>query len=225
MIFLPFIGKITISSKYGWRTLNGSRDFHRGLDLVALEDKTIYSPCSSTVIMSAYYREPRYVGDLTWQWGNFVCLQPLDNPDMKIFLCHMKERFVQYGELIDAGQPIGIMGNTGYSFGEHTHMEVRINNEAINPCGILGIEDKCYTLTNKELYFEMTDKQLRQIIDERIEKYFNSLKKKEVPNWAKKELQEAINMGITDGSRGMDYATRMETAIMVKRAAANEKEK
>lgn len=38
-----------------------------------------------------------------------------------------------------------------------------------------------------------------------------------VPAWAVKELQEAMDMGITDGTRPGAEATRCETAVMVKR--------
>lgn len=41
----------------------------------------------------------------------------------------------------------------------------------------------------------------------------------EVPEWAKDEYQEAIDLGITDGSRPNDPVTRLEAAIMAKRAA------
>ena len=40
-----------------------------------------------------------------------------------------------------------------------------------------------------------------------------------VPNWAKKELQEAIDMGITDGSNPCGLIPRYQAAIMCKRAA------
>ena len=42
---------------------------------------------------------------------------------------------------------------------------------------------------------------------------------KPCPEWAKKELQEAIDMGITDGSRPMQLIPRYQAAIMAKRAA------
>ena len=38
------------------------------------------------------------------------------------------------------------------------------------------------------------------------------------PSWGEDELQEAKDMGITDGTRPMTYATRLETAVMCKRA-------
>ena len=42
--------------------------------------------------------------------------------------------------------------------------------------------------------------------------------KMETPGWAEDELQEAKDAGITDATRPMVYATRLETAIMCKRA-------
>lgn len=39
-----------------------------------------------------------------------------------------------------------------------------------------------------------------------------------VPEWAKKELQEAVAAGITDGSRPMELIPRYQAAIMAKRA-------
>lgn len=45
------------------------------------------------------------------------------------------------------------------------------------------------------------------------------LSKQPAPDWAKKELEEAKALGITDGSRPMGLTTRYEAAIMTKRAA------
>ncbi len=41
------------------------------------------------------------------------------------------------------------------------------------------------------------------------------------PNWAKEELQEAIDAGITDGTNPMQLIPRYQAAIMAKRAAEN----
>ena len=40
-----------------------------------------------------------------------------------------------------------------------------------------------------------------------------------VPDWAAAELQEAVDMGITDGQRPMQLVPRYQAAIMAKRAA------
>lgn len=47
----------------------------------------------------------------------------------------------------------------------------------------------------------------------------NYLKTQPVPAWAKKELQEAVNMGITDGKEPMSLIPRYQAALMAKRAA------
>ena len=46
--------------------------------------------------------------------------------------------------------PVGVQGNTGYSFGEHCHFEVRKNNVSINPAPLLGIENKIGTYKDKQ---------------------------------------------------------------------------
>ena len=51
---------------------------------------------------------------------------------------------------------------------------------------------------------------------DKIVKYLNS---QPLPEWAKKEYQEAIEMGITDGSSPMTPVPRYQAAIMAKRAA------
>lgn len=47
------------------------------------------------------------------------------------------------------------------------------------------------------------------------------LSKEPVPEWAQREYQEAIDKGITDGTRPMLFTSRLETAIMAKRAVEN----
>ena len=44
------------------------------------------------------------------------------------------------------------------------------------------------------------------------------LREQPCPDWAKQELQEAIDAGITDGARPMDLIPRYQAAIMAKRA-------
>lgn len=45
------------------------------------------------------------------------------------------------GKEVQAGEPIGQIGNTGCSTGEHIHMEVRLNNVRFDPSGWLGSEE------------------------------------------------------------------------------------
>lgn len=59
-------------------------------------------------------------------------------------------------------------------------------------------------MTGKEIYDALSDYLSRQ----------------PVPNWAKAELEEAVKMGITDGSNPMQLIPRYQAVILAKRAAA-----
>ena len=43
------------------------------------------------------------------------------------------------GQRVNAGDHLGIEGNTGYSFGSHCHFEVRENGVSVDPAPFLGI--------------------------------------------------------------------------------------
>ena len=60
----------------------------------------------------------------------------------------------------------------------------------------------------------MTDEKFAEL----MERYYANQAKKSCPDWAKEEFEEAKQMGITDGSAPMRPATRLETALMTKRA-------
>ena len=66
-----------------------------------------------------------------------------------------------------------------------------------------------------ELIQTMTDKQAYALLV-KAQSYAATL---EAPGWAKDELQEAVNAGITDGHNPMVLIPRYQSAIMAKRAA------
>lgn len=135
MYLFPFEGRNRISSSFGIRTLNGKTDFHKGLDIVGVDDKRVHA------VIGGYVKSSTIItnhNDLTWQWGNYIKIHGDDGLDW--FYCHLATRYVKIGDRIEAGDIIGLMGNTGYSFGEHTHLEVRNGKkESLNPCVYLGI--------------------------------------------------------------------------------------
>lgn len=134
---LPYkSGKVTLTSHFGWRTLNGQRDYHKGVDLSGT-DKTLVAPCDGVIGSSTIITDK---SNLTWQWGNYIRIDTADG--LKIFMCHMTQRKVKVGQKVKAGDVVGIEGNTGYSFGSHCHFEVRKNGESVDPTPYLGIPNE-----------------------------------------------------------------------------------
>ena len=132
-LLLPYHGRVELTSRYGYRQLNGETNWHNGVDLVGIDSKIITSPCDGVVGSSQIITDKT---NKTWEWGNYV---RINYKNYSIYLCHMAERFVSKGEYVASGQPIGFEGNTGYSFGNHCHFEVRLNNSPIDPTPLLGI--------------------------------------------------------------------------------------
>lgn len=134
---LPYqSGKVTLTSHFGWRTLNGKSDYHKGVDLSGT-DKTLVAPCDGVIGSSTIITDK---SNLTWQWGNYIRIDTADG--LKIFMCHMASRKVKVGQKVKAGDVVGIEGNTGYSFGSHCHFEVRKNGESVDPTPYLGIPNE-----------------------------------------------------------------------------------
>lgn len=134
---MPFNSRIRLTSPYGYRLLDGANVWHGGIDLVG-EDYVIRAAVSGKVVVSQIVTNK---ADATWQWGNYVCVYGDDSH--YIYYCHMAERRVAVGQTVREGDILGIMGNTGYSFGDHLHFEVRTaRNQQINAAEYLGIDNE-----------------------------------------------------------------------------------
>lgn len=90
--------------------------------------------------------------------------------------------------------------------------KMQINGKYIRGYGVPNYESMAdKTQVKEEDEKDMTGEEIYN----RLVEYLSS---QPVPGWAKAELEEAKSMGITDGSRPMMFASRLESAIMAKRA-------
>ena len=135
-----YSGKFKVTSPFGRRTLNGKLDDHKGIDVVGITDKHVCAVVGGRVVTSKIVTD---MSNRTWEWGNFVCI--LGDDGRMYYYCHLSKRLVSVGRRVEAGQHIGIEGNTGYSFGSHCHFEVRENGVSIDPAPFLGIPNKAGT--------------------------------------------------------------------------------
>lgn len=107
-----------VTSCYGNRILNGSPDFHGGLDMVGKlgENKTLIRAADGGKVIS--------VNPYSASAGGFVTIKHSDG--LYSFYMHMvpSSIVVTAGQPIGKGQVIGKEGNTGRSFGAHLHFAV-----------------------------------------------------------------------------------------------------
>ena len=59
------------------------------------------------------------------------------NSLISIFL-HMNDIYVSRGTIVEKGEVIGTVGNTGLSTGPHLHWSVLLNNTYVDPLGLVN---------------------------------------------------------------------------------------
>lgn len=112
----PFQGINRVTSPYGWRTLNGKVQFHYGQDIVGDNNqniRAIWNAIKCEVVKT-------YNGGRGWTVYLYY------NNTLRVLNQHMGRIDVQNGQKVKQGQVIGLMGNTGDSFGAHLHIEVQV---------------------------------------------------------------------------------------------------
>lgn len=122
----PLPGHTYISSGFGWRTLNGVREFHRGIDIPAPYGTPIKASNGGTVVTATMHSS----------YGNYVVIN--HGGGKSTLYAHMSSIAVGVNQTLSQGDVIGYVGSTGYSTGNHCHVEVRINGEAQNPLNYLA---------------------------------------------------------------------------------------
>lgn len=117
--------------RYGYTRYDGTV-WHGGQDIVGLDDTTVHAVEGGKVLQSTIITDK---SNRTWEWGNYVMIQTASGE--RHIYAHLEQRLVQAGATVQAGQAIGIMGNTGNAAGgyKHTHFERRAadGRTAIDP--------------------------------------------------------------------------------------------
>ena len=95
---------------------------HKGLDIKVYIGDTIRAAFNGKV------RVVRYEGR---GYGKYVVIRH-DN-GLETYYAHMSKQLVVEDQIVRAGDPIGLGGNTGRSTGSHLHFETRLCGVALNP--------------------------------------------------------------------------------------------
>ncbi len=109
-----------VTSNFGYRPAFGRN--HKGIDVKVYIGDTIVSAFDGKVRIVKYDRGG---------YGKYIVIR--HNNGLETIYGHLSKQIVKVGDVVRAGEPIGLGGNTGLSTGSHLHFETRLLGEAINP--------------------------------------------------------------------------------------------
>jgi murein DD-endopeptidase MepM/ murein hydrolase activator NlpD len=116
-IYLLPLDDYQFTSAYGVRF----GKLHAGIDLAAA-DGTPYKAVHAGTVTSAGYNGG---------YGYAITIQQDDGTE--IIYAHSRRLLVKKGDAVKAGQVIGEVGNTGYSYGTHLHLEIHEKGTPVDP--------------------------------------------------------------------------------------------
>lgn len=107
-----------ITSPFGprWRRM------HNGIDVKVNTGDTIVSAFDGKVRIVKYERRG---------YGKYIVIRHSNG--LETIYGHLSKQMVEENQVVKAGEPIGLGGNTGRSTGSHLHFETRFLGIAINP--------------------------------------------------------------------------------------------
>ncbi len=118
---------LPITSNYGWRTIRGQKNFHRGIDIGAREGTPVLAAADGSVI--SIREDSRNCPSCGY--GNMVLLQ--HNNGHRTLYGHLSKIGTSMGQKLSAGEALGLVGNTGHSYGAHLHFEIIAYEEYVDP--------------------------------------------------------------------------------------------
>jgi murein DD-endopeptidase MepM/ murein hydrolase activator NlpD len=126
---LPLEGNPRIVSGFGYRTLNGVREFHTGIDLSVWYGNPVMATADGTV---------KFAG---WLGGYGWAVEIEHTMGFSTVYGHNSRLLVKAGAEVKTGDVIALSGSTGNSTGPHVHYEIRLNDKAVDPMTYIGLDE------------------------------------------------------------------------------------
>jgi len=123
--FVPPVKGI-VTSNYGWR--NGRN--HNGIDINLNVWDTV------RVAFAGMVRIARYNSG---GYGRVVIVRHYNG--LETLYAHLHRLKVKAGDIVEAGDLIGLGGSSGHSTGSHLHFELRFKGKALNPKSIIDFKN------------------------------------------------------------------------------------
>ena len=117
-----------LSSKFGYRTLRGKLEFHKGADIPIWYGTKVHATKDGVV---------RKAG---WQTGYGWTVEIEHEMGFVTIYGHNSQLLVSQGAEVKAGDVISLSGNSGRSTGPHLHYEIRLNDTSVDPLKYLDAD-------------------------------------------------------------------------------------
>lgn len=140
---IPVPGKVY--SRYGYRRNRP----HRGVDIPLNIGDSVLATFDGIVRIAE-------TSDKTGGYGNLVIIRHAN--DLETYYGHLSKILVKEGELVTAGELIGLGGSTGRSTGPHLHYETRYMGKDFDPERVINFDKeelRSDTLTLKRSYLNI----------------------------------------------------------------------
>lgn len=135
-----------VNDIFGYRPRR--RRMHYGLDIKVERGDTIRAAFDGKVRYCSYQRRG---------YGHYVVIRHPNG--LETLYAHLTSKLVEENEVVKAGDPIGLGGNTGRSTGPHLHFETRLLGKALDPALFFDFPNQditgdtyCYKKPVKKVY-------------------------------------------------------------------------
>jgi murein DD-endopeptidase MepM/ murein hydrolase activator NlpD len=119
----PVQAGYALTSRFGWRTspTRGGVDFHTGQDFARPNGSPVTAVSDGVVA---------YVG---WSGGYGRLVRVRHANGVESWYAHLSVIDVNVGDDVRAGERLGEVGSTGNSTGPHLHLEIRVDDQPVDP--------------------------------------------------------------------------------------------
>ena len=190
---MPLAGEsFTMSSDYGHRSspVAGASSNHKGID-ISVVNKPVFATEDRGVVTQAGF---------TSKNGNYIFVEYSrpDGAQYEVQYLHLSKIDVRAGDVVGAGQQLGVSGSTGVGTGPHLHLGVKKDGVNIDPkdylCELMARSGHTVTMTDRKgrdvlaghqyalnLGDNLNDEQLRNIQEAQL-MGFNGLESYDMKN-------------------------------------------
>lgn len=210
-MFICPVKNARLTSKFGWRVIAGKKEWHQGIDLASTGKVPIYASADGVVIRS---------GALS-SYGNVVMIQhTINGKRYDTNYAHLDSISVKVGAKVKQGQQVGIMGNTGRSFGVHLHFEIHNGPwkagqpNAVDPMKFIKLKEEEEGLTvsqYKEIMKRLDD------IEKKINGKMDVQAEREVSATHKESWNKAASNKVMNGKNPQGFVTREQMTTILDR--------